>query len=164
MAKKKPRVIVKDHGLIDMFKRARQIKLATVKVGVLDGPERSDGSGMTNAEIAAILELGNPDNNQAPRPVIGPVFDEQREAMREMGQQLMGAVLFDGMDIAVALGRIGLFLATKMKLKITSGDGVPPPNLPSTLKAKAPKTKTWIDSGKVLGAFTWKVVLGGQKK
>lgn len=137
-----------DHGMDDLFERLKDVQESYVKVGVLDEDEKGGEvreSGLTNAEIAAVLEFGTQNKHIPARPVIRPTFDEKREELVTLGKKLIGDVIDGRLKIERALGMMGSTLVTAMRLKITSG--VAPPNAPSTLERKA------LKSGKVKRAM-----------
>jgi hypothetical protein len=182
----KSHVLDRDHGWKAFFRAVEAARGARhAKVGVLADTEKGgmheEGGDLTVAEIAAVLEFGTEDGHIPERSVIRATFDEQREALTEMTYELVAAILFGDMTADQALNALGAKLAAEMKKKITTGQGVPPPNAPSTILAKggaklagAPKSfgaalaqvgiaaavKPWVDSGRVLGALTWAVVNG----
>jgi hypothetical protein len=182
------KVVDVDKGWKAILKSARAVGgKRYAKVGVLaDGKgEGKEGEGpLTIAEIAAILELGTEDRKIPARSFIGSTFDEQRAALEQMATELVIEVVLYGLDSDVALNRLGAKLAAEVKKKITAGQGIPPPNAPSTAMAKArtgqtsrlfkrqPKglgdalaqvgalaaVRTLVDTGRMLGAITWAVV------
>jgi hypothetical protein len=157
-------LIVKDKGFAALFKRAQEIKKSYVRVGVLADSDKGGlhvlGGDLTAAEIAAVLEFGTEDGSIPARPVVRSTFDEKRNELIEMGKKLMTAVIDGKMSIKAALDILGLSLVTAMKLKITSGPGVPPPNAQSTIRAKG-SSRPWVDTGRLLNSFTWSVVIDG---
>jgi hypothetical protein len=169
---KKTRVIDKDHGWREMMRRAEQIKHARVKVGVLSdegqGGLHVPGSDLTVAEIAVVNEYGTQDKVVPARPFLRPTFDEQVEGLASMGKKLIRAVLDGKMDVEQALGIMGSKLATEVKRKITSGPGIPPPNRPAVAARKQAKgagaIRTLVDTGRMVGAITWAVVMGDKNE
>lgn len=168
---KGPKIVDRDLGWEELFARAREIKESYVKVGVLEdgkGGEEREG-GITNAELAALLEFGNEDNGGhiPARPAFRMTFDQKRDELVAFGRTLMKAV-FDGkMDVRQALNLLGSKVATEVKKTITESPlpGVPPPNAPSTAAAKGgfPETvRTWIDTGRLVGAITWAIFVRGR--
>lgn len=163
MSRPKVEVKVKDLGWIEWFKRAREIRDRRVRVGVLADTEKGgmheEGGELTLAEIAGVLEFGTEDGRIPERSVVRSTFDEKREELAKLGEQLMGAVLDGKLDTAKALGLLGAKTAAEMKNKITEGSGVPPPNAPSTIEAKG-SDRPWVDTSRLLNAFTWVVEEG----
>lgn len=180
------------NGVVDVDKGWKKIlRQATAvdgprfaKVGVLaddKGAEHEDDGELTVAEIAAIMELGTEDKSIPERPFIRSTFDEQRAELEKMAIDLVVEVVLYGLSEDIALNRLGAKLAAEMKKKITSGQGIPPPNAPATAWRKANKgqtsrffkkqagslgdalaqvgaiaaVRTLVDTGRMLGAITW---------
>lgn len=182
----KAKLVEKDHGWRAFIERVKQIPNSHVKVGVLADDARGGlhvpGGKLTVAEIAAVNEFGTEDGRIPARSFVRSTFEEEREHLVDLGKELMRKVL-EGMSVEQALNIMGSTLATAIKKKITVGEGIPPPNAPSTLRRKAMKGKgvraargkpsfdqkfeaskagvrTLVDTGRLLGAITWSVVLG----
>lgn len=184
----KSQVIDRDRGWKRVFAAAYSVarSKSVVRVGVLDegaGAETEPGGDLTVAEIAAVLEFGTEDGRIPERSFVRSTFDEQRTTLEALAARLLQAVVFHGLPEDVALGQLGALLASAIKAKVTSGQGVPPPNAPSTMLAKAntgrtskffrrparnlgqalaqagalAAVKTLIDTGRMLGAITWSV-------
>lgn len=159
----KPRIKIesKDHGwnaMMDAVKAAR--KQLKVKVGVLADTEKGglheEGGTLTVAEIAVVNEFGTEDGHVPARSFVRSTFDEQRDALKETAAELLVDVLFGEKTTRQALGLLGADLAAKIKNKITQGDGVPPPNAPSTVAAKG-SDRPLVNTGRMLNAITWQV-------
>lgn len=140
---------------------------------------------LTVAEIFAVLNFGTRDGKIPPRPVMTTVFDAKRDELKAMGARLIADVIVGNMDLDTALNMLGARLAADVKAAIVAG--FPPPNAPSTALAKAKRgrtkalfresgargarglgralaqvgaiaaVKTFIDTGRLLGAITWKI-------
>lgn len=152
----KAKLVDKDLGWAEFFRRAKEIRDARVRVGVLGDTEQGGmhekGSPLTVAEVAAVNEFGTEDGHVPARSFLRSTFDEQREKLAGMGEKLIGAVLDGRMDTDQALGILGAQLAADIKAKITSN--IPPPNAPSTVAAKG-SDHTLIDTGAMRAAVTW---------
>lgn len=150
-------LVDRDKGWRLMFLRAMQAKGAKVKVGVLaddskGGDSHDPKSGLTTAELAVILHFGT---DEIPaRPFLAAAFDEHREELAKIGKHLLVEVLEGEVDLSKALDIIGAKLATEAKKKITTGEGMPPPNAPSTIKRKG-SSRPLVDTGRTLNAITW---------
>lgn len=158
-------VIVKDYGFRALFKRVDEIKNSYVKVGVLGddakGGMHVPGSDLTVAEIAVVNEFGTEDIPE--RSFVRSTFDEKREELTRLGGKLMGSVIDGRMATKKALDIMGSTLATAMKLKITTGAGVPPPNAPSTIEKKG-SSRPLVDEARMVNAITHAAVVGGREK
>lgn len=159
------------------YKRVRRLfenyarRASFVKIGLLgtDADEERGDDGLTQAEIGAIHEYGSADGKIPQRSWIGSTFDEQREKLVTMAQELIGYVVDGKMPIEKALGILGLKLATEIKKKVTTGAPIPPPNAPAYAKQKEEKTRkgathgvrTLIDTGRMIASVTWAIVVQG---
>lgn len=147
-----------------------------VKVGVLDEPEAhatpsgDKGSdtrdGITNAELAAVHEFGSRDGRIPERSFIRSTYDAKLASYKEDLKKLVKGIYEQKVTIERALGIMGAKMSGDMKRAVTSGAGIPPPNAPSTLRAKLGKGKPGskkqprplIDTGRLIGALTWLVL------
>lgn len=166
---RRPQVVDKDLGWKELLRRARAVRNSYVRVGVLGddskGAERPEGSDLTVAEIAAINEFGTDDGHVPSRPAFRHTFDAKRAELVELGKKLMRAYIDGKMPIDRALGILGSTLASEIKKTITQWPlpGFPPPNAPSTVRAKQRDkpgmVRTLVDTGRMVGAITWSVVV-----
>lgn len=150
------------------------------------GPD-GKSSPLTVAEVAVVMEFGTRDEHVPARAFLRPTFESERNRLADMGKELISQVLDGKMDIKRALGLMGASLANSTKMTIQAG--VDPPNAPSTALAKAKKGKTaklfngttktlgralaqagalaavkpLIDTGRMIGAISWAVVMGNEK-
>jgi len=181
-------VVDKDHGWKATMEAARALAgNSYVKVGVLSDDERGglhhkgpDGKAepLTIAEIAVVQEFGTEDGHVPSRPAHRLAYDRTRAELERMAALLLDRVVFKrDMTVEQALNLMGLKLATAIRNTITQGAGVPPPNAPSTARAKVPKSSTGakrqkaiegarplVDTGAMLNAITWAVFLGTVEK
>jgi hypothetical protein len=159
---------VVDKGWADFFERIKILAKDnySTKVGVLGdtskGGATRDG-GMTNAQIAVILEYGSEAAGIPARPVLVPTYQKERDRLGRMSVTLMTRVVLGDSTVEQALGILGAHLVAEVKKAITTGPGVSPPNAPSVAARKERKGKksgvrTWVDTGKLVNAFTWQVV------
>lgn len=141
----------------------------------------------TNVELGIIHEFGvNAGGRRIPaRPFIQPAFLKHRGEYLELLRLFVKKSVYTGdMRLEVALGIIGAKMAADMKLYVTSGPQIPPPNSPATLKAKLeagqwnldrrrsrarkagkpvpegplPPPRTLVDTGRMVGSITWAVI------
>lgn len=143
------------------------------KVGFLDQGKGAEQRGeLTQAQIAARMEYGSEDGTQPPRPAVVPTFDAQRGALTTMSGKLVKGILDGKMTVERALGILGATLAAEIKKRITTGAEIPPPNAPSTALKKRKLTRkgatmsirTWVDTGRLIGALTWAVIIERRRK
>ncbi len=189
----KARVIEKDHGLRGMFEAVAAMHgKAFCKVGILGDSTRGGlhqpGAALTIAEIAVVNEFGTADGHIPARPFVRPTYDRMRPELESDLGKLLVQILFDGgkMTVERALNIVGLKLATGIRKYVTEGEGVPPPNAgapgnprpwPSTYQAKlaaghwnrkgkaaALGPRPLVDTGAMINALSWAVVMGGSEK
>lgn len=156
------KVVAKDHGFAEFFKRMREARDAKIKVGVLadtsQGAE-TEGGDLTVAEIAVVNEFGTEDKRVPERSFLRSTFEEKREDLVKLGAHLFGLVIAGKMKLDRALGIMGATLASEVKNKIT-GTELPPPNAPSTIARKG-SDHPLVDTGRLVGAITWGPDEGG---
>jgi hypothetical protein len=134
------------------IKGAKNLKAGSVKVGFLS----KAGSELIIA--AATNEYGtdsagvNHNVRIPPRPTLKPILRDKQlvEFVREQGRR----VLLKGMSPRMALERIGLKAKSLVQRNIRSN--TPPPNAPSTVRAKG-STRTLIDTGRELQSVSYEV-------
>jgi hypothetical protein len=159
-AKVDVKVVDKDHGWAAMLRRVKQARDGRVKVGVLaDDPKGgADHEGLTVAELAAVLHFGT--DTIPARPFLAMAFEEQREALSQMGGALMSKVISGEMEQDKALGVIGLKLSTEAKKVISEGARLAP-NAPATVAAKG-SSRPLVDTGRLINAITWAIDKGSK--
>lgn len=176
-----------DKGWREMLRAAQALAGgAYVKVGILGDDERGGlhktdpttgkASPLTVAEIAVVNEFGTEDGHVPQRSFVRSTFDRMREELERDAAKLIVQVVLDRkMTVEAALSILGLKLATGIRSTIVDGSGVPPPNAPSTARAKARGTgkarekaiagaRPLVDTGAMLAAISYGVVLGTVEK
>lgn len=134
-------------------------------------------SGLTNAELMAIHELGLPPHIPA-RSFIGSTVEENRVRYTIQLATLLRQVYSGRMKIAKALSILGLMVTSDIKKRVMTGAGIPPANAESTIAAKENKGK-WkrkgsaagasgsprplIDTGRMIGAVGYEVLVANKK-
>lgn len=169
----KPKLTVKDHGMQALFDRVAALRGSShVKVGVLADSDRGglhvEGEPLTVAEIALVVEFGTRDGKIPARPAFRDTFERMRDELTGDARKLLLKVLFEGFDLDQAYDALGAKLGGEFHKTITGGEEVKPTNADSVKKRKEAKGKngkwgvrTWVDTGRVLGAISWAVVRGG---
>jgi hypothetical protein len=172
------KVVDRDLGWRAMLKAVDSLAGGSyAKVGVLaddsKGGAETDG-GLTVAELATVLEFGTDDGRIPSRPFLRDTFDEKRDELKQNASALLFKILDGKQSVGGALNILGMKLASETKKTITTGEGVPPPNAPSTIERKSvEKTRIlksgWkkstltlnsrplVDTGRLLNAITWSV-------
>lgn len=166
----------RDRGWQELLRQVQELKSsgAHVKVGVLDdgGRGSADHGGITTAELAAVHEFGTRDGRIPARSWVRSTFETNRSRyVQELGE-LLKQFLAGRMTIPRALEIMGARIAADIKKRVTTGPEVPPPNAPATLARKRGKTRrgskgqvrTLIDTGRMVAAVTWQVVLSAAKR
>jgi hypothetical protein len=163
MASKLGHVIDRDLGWRKILEAARAAAGSSyAKVGVLADDEKGglhrDGAKLSVAEIAVVLEYGTEDGHIPARSFVRATIDLLRDELIATSARLLVQVVLDrSMSVERALNILGLRGVTAIKQRITSGDGIPPPNAPSTIRAKG-SSRPLVDTGLLLSAITWAVI------
>ena len=137
---------------------------------------------LTVAELAAVLEYGTQDGHIPSRPFLRMTFDAQVDELARMAKLCVLKILTGDLTVGQSLGMLGAQLAAEVKKTVTAGPEVPPHNAESTLarklakgawnkRGKAQRSKreggaelgprTLVDTGRMIGAVTWQVIMGG---
>lgn len=155
------------------------------KKAVADRPtEEGSEERLTNVKLALIHEFGAPAKGIPERSFIRRPFDKHREEYLSLLSRLIKAAVYEGRgSYEKALRILGLKMATDMKLFVTEGREVRPPNSPATFRRKLAKgywkiakraaaarqgkpvmhgpieaPRPLIDTGRLVGSLTWGVV------
>lgn len=136
---------------------AEAAKLGTVKVGVLASKGGAARRGkISMAELAAIHEFGSPAAGVPERSFIRRTFAAKEQQLATFSARLAAAIIGGQMSVNRALDLLGAWGASEVKKTITEGEGVPPPNAPTTI-AKKGSDRPLVDTGRLLGAIQWEV-------
>lgn len=129
-----------------------------VRVGVLASKGGSAKEGdFTIAELAAVHEFGTADGHIPERaPVRTTFYVRAKQELADMQAKLAKAIITKGMDPKRAMGILGSWGANAIKKTITGGDGLPPPNAPSTIAAKG-SSRPLVDTGMLKAAYSYEV-------
>lgn len=153
----------KDLGLAELLKSLKASRSIHVKVGVVGDEAKKvhdEESGLNMAELAAIHEFGAPAAGIPERSFIRATLDGKRgEYARDLLPRLFRGVVERRTSIWQAFELAGMQMAADIKARITEGPGIPPPLAPSTIARKG-SDRPLVDTGRLLGAITWKVELG----
>lgn len=180
-------LVDKDLGWREILRVAQSLSGgAFVKVGILGDDERGGlhktdpdtgkASPLTVAEIAVVNEFGTEDGHVPARSFVRSTYDRMREELARDAAKLLVKIVIDRkITVEAALGILGLKLATGIRSTVVDGSGVPPPNAPSTARAKALGTgkareraiagaRPLVDTKAMINALSWAVVLGTVEK
>lgn len=141
---------------------AHNLDKAHVRVGVLaskGGSERVPGTDFDMVTLAAVHEFGSPAAGVPERSFIRRTFEQKRDELAQVCGLLAREIITKGMDPLKALARLGAWGAAEVKKTITQGEGVPPPNAPSTVAAKG-SDRPLVDTGRLVGSINFEVVEG----
>lgn len=131
---------------------------STVKVGLVGDSEkakRADGS-LTNPELGIVHEFGT--STIPARPFIGPGFRKHEPEYKQLLQTMVTKLVRTGKrSHEDVLGLIGAKAAADLKLFVTQGEPIPPPNSEKTIQRKG-SSRTLVDTGRMVDAITWKIV------
>lgn len=76
-------VVATGNGLLDILQAVGELSKIDVLVGVPHGEARTDGDGLTNAQIGYILETGSSAMNLPARPHLVPGIEEVQDIIAE---------------------------------------------------------------------------------
>ena len=142
----------KDLGWEKIQKELVKFKELCVKVGIVEGSEKSE-DGINIAEYAAYNEEGT--KNIPSRPFIRSWVDNHKEQIDKMLTSAFNRVLSGKWTAEEAMKRIGEFAQSGIKKNII--DGKFEPNSPKTI-AKKGSSKPLIDTGTLRNSIRYEVV------
>lgn len=141
--------------------KVAELGRAEVRAGIV-GPKANEvheGTGLTNAELGLLHELGNedrggniPERSWCRSTLRDPAF---RKEFAVLQARITNAVLLGKMDRDRALGLLGAFAAGKMKERIVNHE-IRPEDKPATVAAKGNDIPL-VESGQLVGAIGWEV-------
>ncbi|HEV7717122.1 MAG TPA: hypothetical protein VGO53_16105 [Steroidobacteraceae bacterium] len=102
------------------------------------GSPRTDGSGMTNAAIAAVHEYGAPARGIPERSMLRGTADANQARYIEMTRLIARGVAEGRASLRQGLDLLGVTFKGDMQSRIS--DGIAPPNSPATIKRKGSST------------------------
>ncbi len=139
--------------------KVAELGRAEVRAGVVGTQAGAvhEGTGMTNAELALIHELGSrdgriPERSFVRRTLRDPAFRSELAALQS---RLFAAVLLGKMDRDRALGLLGAWAAGKIQRTIVD-DQVRPEDSPATIARKGTDVPL-IESGQLAGAIGFEI-------
>jgi hypothetical protein len=153
-----------DKGWLDLEKLIRQHKArnTVARVGYVGAGAKQDHGSITNAELGLIMEYGTADGHIPARPHIRPAITGNLDEYRQMYKKLLPRVLEGEMEPERMMGIVGLKASSDIKRGITTGEGIPPPNAPSTIAAKG-SDRPLVDTSQLVNSITFEVISGGVK-
>lgn len=166
MARIVAKVIDKDRGYKALKARLEDLKGDEnyTKVGVLASTAaRKDARGPSNVDLGIIHEFGDPARGIPERSWLRSAFDLFREKWFAFAQIQVKAIIDGRRTVPAALELLGLRAEADVKKHITVGEGIPPPNAPSTIRRKG-SSRPLVASAQFVGAITHAVVEKGVEK
>lgn len=133
-----------------------------VKIGVFSG-SGEEPNGISLVELAAIHEFGSPAANIPERSFLRSTFAEKKAELAKVSKKLAAGILTGKMGIDHALDVLGQWGVSKVKGAITEGEGIPPPNAPSTI-AKKGSSRPLVNHGRLLNSITYQKVGKGDEE
>lgn len=126
-----------------------------VDVGIIEA-KGHNGSDLNTAEIGYVHEFGSPKNNIPERSFIrSTVHGSGQKEVVALSRRLLKKIVDGTMEQKKALGLLGALGADLISQKIVSIRN--PPNKPSTLRGKKPRTNPLVDTGQLKNSITWRV-------
>lgn len=152
-----------------IFARVAELGRAEVRAGIV-GPKAQEvhaETGLTNAELGLLHELGNEDQggNLPERSFVRKTLRDPKVQIELslLHQRLVKAVILGKMDRDRALGLLGAFAAGAIKRTIVD-DHVQPEDLPATIEAKKRAglggpggDKVLVATGQLVGAIGFEI-------
>lgn len=144
-----------DFGWEQLQKELKLLHRVKSKVGLPTGGDVGSGEALTMSEVAtvgAVHEFGAPNKNIPERSWLRASYDENKGDLDRVKTREYNRLLEGKQTAIVAIGRVGEWLAAKVKAKIRKGPFEP--LAATTLARKAPKTKPLIDTGQMIQSVT----------
>lgn len=116
----------------------------------------------TNVDIGVWMEFGVPSVGIPERSWLRSAFDTNVKRWAKFAEKLTLEILDGHITTETALGQLGAKASADVKKGITRGEGIPPPNAPSTIARKG-SSRPLVDTGQFVGAITWDVE-GGESE
>jgi hypothetical protein len=177
MARRKPRVVEKDHGWARLKRELPEAEGAHVKIGlptkVGKQPKRVESKDGTAAKVDKKLTLAlvgwwnefgtrDKEGNQLipPRSFLRSTHDENLRKVKRMKRILILKILDGRMTIKEALDIIGIYMVGQVQAKINNLRT--PPNAESTKRQKG-SDNPLVDIGQLKQAITHEVVVPKRK-
>lgn len=140
-----------DHGwkkILDEVVGSAGYQVRIGVVGEKAAEPHADNTGMTTGEIAIINEFGTLDGHIPARPFVKSTFQKSQAGLVKELADGLRLMLTSGVKVRTALVRVGKYGANEIKKTIRSS--VPPPNAPSTLRHKAKRGESGVQSRRTL--------------
>ncbi len=158
------KVTYNDRVWREMRRALKKIGEGTIRVGVLaskggNAPHDASG-GISLIELAAIHEFGAPAAGIPERSFIRKTFKLRQRQLTRAIAKLANLAMLGRMPPEKALEILGAWSAGQVRDRILSGEGIPPPLKPETVRRKG-SSRPLVDTGRLLQAITYEVTFGG---
>ena len=126
-----------------------------VKIGIFEtaGTEKS---GLSIVEIAALHEFGSPGGLIPERSFLRQPLRNAGEDLQKVAKRVVKSILSGKITYEQGMGLLGQWGVSVCKKAIVTGDGIPPPNAPSTI-AKKGSSRPLFDTGRLLNSISYQV-------
>lgn len=154
----KSRYVVKDKGYRKALATIREVATGYITVGIHGDQVTKDGVAL--ALVASANEFGTKDGHVPERSFIRSTLDTKRPELVQVRNRALKQVVAGRISVRTGLGLMGAFL--KGEIQATIASSVPPPNAPSTIRAKG-SSVTLIDTGQLRQGIDYQVHVGDRE-
>ena len=153
-------------GLLDILNAVAELSNVDVLVGVPHGEARTDGDGLTNAQIGYILETGSPAMNLPPRPHLARGVEEVQDDVADRLTKAVDAALQGNTKrMYLNLGAAGKKAVMSVKAVINSGDfeELAPATIKARKSRKRKSKKPLVDTAQYRNSHTYVVLKNSEE-
>lgn len=152
--------------LHEILNAVKHLSSMDVYVGVPESAGEHDGSEISNAQLAYLMDKGSPANNIPARPFLYEgIADAQKQVADQLGKAAEQALDGHADKAETFLNAAGLVAQNAVKNRITEGDFAP--LKPATIKARKRQgfagTKPLVHTGQLRNSITYVVTKKGGK-
>lgn len=147
--------VTREEGVKTML---RALGGKTLHVGILgrDGSSAEEPGGITLAQLGAVLEFGTADGHIPARHWLQGTLAERRADLAALSVRLLRRVLAGSLTVDAYHRIIGEQLVSWTKERIATGEGLQPPNAPSTIARKG-SSRPLVDHGQFVNSISYEV-------
>lgn len=152
-------IIVNDKVLKKLIKDFKKLNAQSTRIGVLGSKGgNEDRDGITMVELAVVHELGAPDLGIPQRSFIRETFEDSKvkTELKEMFAKVVKSIIAGKLDADKAMEVLGHWGVSKIKNRITFGEGISPANAPYTIARKG-SSRPLVDTGRLINAINHEV-------
>lgn len=154
------------NGLLDILNAVSELSQTQVLVGVPHGEARTDGDGMTNAQIGYLLETGSPAMNLPPRPHLVPGIEAVQDVIEQKLFKAIDAALSGNTQrMYLYLNAAGMRATNSVKRLINQGDfaALAPLTIAERKRRGRKSEKPLVDTGQYRNSQTYVIVVNGKE-